>query len=583
MRIVSVFMMLGAAGYLRATAEEPLFPTLSASQETFHFVINADPQIGPADSPHANERYLHRLLADFVNEVNDMNPLPAFVVFNGDLVAFPREHYFRDFRDTVKHLKVPVVLVNGNHDGRHPDVQFLDVQESLSGFRRPWYAFTCGLWHFIVLPCPEFLPKDQFGGEMMAWLNNELKEHRDRPVMVFLHYHLLPVGLTQCEYYTLPFPLKTQLIDTLTRYGNVRYVISGHVHAGIQSSIKSSWHYKGVNFIVAPSPVEPRNFGEEYPEFSGEGVKNKGYYLTVEITQDRAVLIGRKINYSRRKEYPQAFPEFSPEVDARALHLVSHLQPNATLINGDFSKGLQGWRMPHRYKAEANPSYEVRIVSDSVPAKNHPSLYLFVREKGHAWAYDEIMELYQMVQVPPNAAPVIEGYFYAPPETKSYFGGAYIRLTGYHADTPACTFLFHWGAREARVRHLPQVWSYHDFGYAQGIKQSHLRAEKGEILSWALPDYSHRRHHLTVDLAYLYDSTHNVPGKFATLSIDKLLLTLGVWCGMEPGAFSGAYFDTFSIEFSPVGKAQINGHNLPMTSDVFRFPYGGWYTAGYDK
>ena len=86
--------------------------------------------------------------------------------------------------------------------------------------------------------------------EPVAWLDADLDASRDRPTMVFLHYPLLPVGLSQCEYYTLPMPFQRALIETFARHGQVRHVISGHVHAGIRSSIKCSWTWRGTNYIV---------------------------------------------------------------------------------------------------------------------------------------------------------------------------------------------------------------------------------------------------------------------------------------------------------------------------------------------
>lgn len=240
---------------------EQLYPSLAKVGEEFSFVINADPQIGPPDSKADIERNLHQLLKDFVREWNGAPKRPAFVLYDGDLVAYDRPAYFAAFRDVVKEHNVPVALVHGNHDGGFGDPHFLDVQQVVSGFRRLYYSFNCGRWHFVVLPCPEIVG-EQGEGPMLRWLAEDLRASKDRPTMVFLHYHLLPVGLSQCEYYTMPMSFKRALLEAFARHGNVRHVVSGHVHAGIKSSIKTSWSYKGTNYIVAPSPVPPRSFGE---------------------------------------------------------------------------------------------------------------------------------------------------------------------------------------------------------------------------------------------------------------------------------------------------------------------------------
>lgn len=567
---------------LLSAAEAHLYPELAEEDDVYSFVINADPQIGPKDSPHANERHLYQLLVDFVDEVNVMDPAPAFVVVNGDLVAFPRENYFADFTSATAGLEPPVMLVHGNHDGRHPDRQFYDAQEKLSGFRKAWYAYDCGKWRFIVLPGFELIPQEEFMGSMMTWLDKELIAHQGQPVMVFNHYHLLPTGLTQSEYYTLPFHMKKALLQTLTRYGNVRYVVSGHVHTGIQSSVKCSWSYKGTNFLVAPSPVEPRNFGEEFVAFLKPGERNEGYYLVADVEGEKISFTGRKIGSDAEYRYPEIFPEFTEEMDARALQRIGDMTASPDLVNGDFSDGLQGWLRPHRYITDENPGFvwEAR----TVPGYNkNPAAYLHAHEKGHAWAYDECMALYQVVAIPEAASPVFSGRYFAPVETKSYFGGAYIRLAVYKDVKPLFTMVFHWGAREARARHLPQLWTYHDFGRAKGLPAFHRMADENSLMFWSVPDYPNQWHQLEVDVAHLYDLARGDAGSFKTLGANKLLLECGVWCGMEPDAFGAAYFDEMDITFQPTGVAAIDGKFLEITPQIFLSPYGGWYLQGYDK
>ncbi len=570
-------LVICGAGYA-----EPLYPSLAEASDTFYFVMNADPQIGPADSPHANERRLQQMLADFVVEVNAMTPPPAFVVFNGDLVAFPRENFFASFNSTVQALDPPIVLVHGNHDGRYPDTQFYDSQELLSGFRKGWYAFDCGQWRFIALPCPELLEGNRFSDEVIPWLDEELAAHEDRPVMVFLHYHLLPTGLTQSEYYTLPHRVKTELVETLVRRGNVRYVISGHVHAGIQSSIKTSWTYRDAHFIIAPSPVAPRNFGEEFSVFRGAGEPDEGYYLIIRIDGRDVTLVGRKTGNDVEHIYPDTYPEFSAAADPRALQIISAMTPAPTLVNGDFESGFDGWLFPHRYQTDVNPSY-VRRIADVHTRSGVHAASLRVHEKGHAWAYDEMYEMYQLVAVPEDSTPVVCGSYYSPLSAKSHFGGAYIRLAGYRENAHAFTMVFHWGAREARVRHAPQVWTYHDFGRSRGLPGFHRMAENKEVMFWTVPDYPGGWHDLEVDMAHLYDQVQEEPGAFAALGIDKILVKCGVWCGMESGAFSEAWFDRFSVDFKPTGEAQVDGYALRVSPRTFIPAYGAWYLDGHDK
>lgn len=581
-RIVCLLILLSTPPALADGNPQKILSELAEVGDKFTFLVNADPQIGPSDSPHANERHLYQLLRDFVTEANDLSPSPAFVLFNGDLVAHNRPPYFAAFGDLASQIRHPVALVHGNHDGGHNEGSFGEVQQRVSGFQALRYSFDCGRWHFVVLPSPEKIRNSRGQQEILEWLDADLKANRGRPTMLFLHYHLLPVGLSQLEYYALQTDLKNALIEAIARHGNVRYVIMGHVHAGIKASIKTAWSYKGTRYVVAPSPVAPRCFGEEYPEFLDGGAREEGYYLVVDIDGDKAVLKGRKTGHTAEKVYPQAFPEFSPADDPRALQRVSEMKPRESLLNGGFEDGLDGWLRPHRYLADESPAF-VWKASGEHKRGGARAAYLYCREKGNAWAYDESIELYQLVAVPAGAKPVLRAAYCVPLNGRSPFGGGYIRLTAYAGTEPRIMMLFHWGARENRVRHLPQIFSYLDAGQSKGHDSFQKLAEQKRLLCWSVPDYPDRWQSAQVNMAELYDRTAGRQGAFAEEGIQKVLVAFGVWCGMEPGSLSAAWFDEFAIEFGGEQESEIAGRPVPMSPRVFQPVYGLWYLDGYDK
>ena len=145
--------------------------------------------------------------------------------------------------------------------------------------------------------------------------------------MTFMHYHLLPVGTSQLEFYTYSITYKNRLLDALTRYGNVKYVFSGHVHSGIKNSVKTAWEYGGVNFIVVPSPVRPRPFGEEYPEYTLVG----GYYLKVEVQGKSVRLLGHQIGRTAEHRYPPSASKFDFAVAPRYFKAVWDLPAETKL------------------------------------------------------------------------------------------------------------------------------------------------------------------------------------------------------------------------------------------------------------
>jgi hypothetical protein len=158
-----------------------------------------------------------------------------------------------------------------------------------------------------------------------------------------MHYHLLPVGTSQLEFYTQSIGYKNRLLDTLTRHGNVRYVFSGHVHSGIQNSVKTAWDYRGVNFVVAPSPVRPRPFGEEYPEYTLDG----GYYLKVEVQGKSVRLFGHQIGRPAEHLYPASARKFDFALSTLPLtraisRLFGTYRQKRSYVTAGSKMGLQG-------------------------------------------------------------------------------------------------------------------------------------------------------------------------------------------------------------------------------------------------
>jgi hypothetical protein len=378
--------------------------------------------------------------------------------------------------------------------------------------------------------------------------------------------------------------LKKALVDIFVEAEQVRNVISGHVHAGVKASVKTAWTYKGTHFIVAPSPLPPRNFGEEYSPFLPPSEADEGYYLLVHVNGEDVRIEARKIGHGARVDYPPAFAAYTEEVDPRAFTPVGELPANEAVVNGGFEHGLDGWHKPHRYIADTEPGFEWDVGRPPHRDDDARAAWLYTREKGHAWAYDEFLEFYQLVDVAGAANPVLRASYYMPTEAKSYFGGAYLRITGFRQGEPVLRLFFHWGAREERTRHLPQAILYSELGRPTGVQSLIAEGKAQRALQWKLPDYFHRWHELVAPIAALYDEATQTEGAYADLAVDKALVAFGVWTGMEPENEAGCWFDAISLDDDPsVEEGRIGPKPLPVTADAFRIPFGRWYVLGYDK
>ncbi len=513
---VGFLVVLPCVGYAMPKAGSPP----AGADTEFMFLINSDPQMGESDTSNKGLQVLNALLDSFVKETNQRTGAqrPAFVVWNGDLVWGHTPGAFANFKRLVAPLQVPSVLVHGNHDGRNNDPQFLDLQQALSGYRQLNYAFDYGQWRFVVIASQPKYKTPGLKKQLLDWLDRELKQHKGRPVMLFMHYHLLPVGLSQLEFYTYtPAAFRKQLLDVVTRYGNVKYVFSGHVHSGVKSSIKSSRTYRGTRFVVAPTPVFQRPFGEEYPEFSDPGRYDKrGFYLEVHVKGQEVTLVGRKINHPARKVYPDTFPAFDLHEDVRFFTPEGRLPANETLVNGGFDDGLRGWQASYRYRRDENPMF-VNEVDKGVLVLRQVSGY-------GGWNFDEYHEVYQVVRWRPDAPNILTVRFKQgkPP---ALGGGGYMRVFAYKEDGRlGPMLLFHWGAREERANFVQQSWAYHATGDRRGPFWLEKSLRKNELLSYALPVTGDDYRQLRIDLNRVFSTLENGGGP-----IKQVTVAFGVW------------------------------------------------------
>lgn len=565
-----------------AVAAGSVGPAGRPESKSFVFLINSDPQMGEANHPGRNIQILNELLARFVDETNRRqgNERPDFVVWNGDLVRDPWPQAFANFERIVSRLQVPSVLVHGNHDGKGTDPQFLDLQQRLSGYRKLNYAFDYGDWRFVVIASQPKYSTPEKKRQLLNWLESELSSHRDKPVMLFMHYHLLPVALSQMEYYTYtPASFRQDLLDLVTRYGNVRYVFSGHVHSGIKSSVKSSYEYRGTRFVVVPTPVFQRPFGEEYPEFADPGRYDKrGYYLEVHVNGVDVRLIGRKIGLSVEKTFPADFPVFDPAVEPRYLQPESRMRPNRELLNGGFGQGLSGWHTSWRYRRDEDPMFINRAVNGGN----------WLRQKAGygGWSLDEYQETWQLVEWRPNE-PATLTYHLTPKHFSKGGAGAYIRVFSYLKDgSLGPALLLHWGNQEARARDMPRSWAYHATGDRLGLWLDKMLS-RGMLISHAVPVELGQANRLDMDLGAVFSI---IAGPEVLKQISHVGIAHGIWTRVMPGGkpfVASMQVDAVRLSRDPADRPPVplllNGEPLEAESRDKEIPYSFfWRNKRFD-
>lgn len=544
----------------------------TSTKEKFMFLINSDPQMGDEHTQKDGLKRLNELLEMFVAETNERKgkDIPEFVVWDGDLVWDAFQNAFDNFERIVSKMTVPSVLVHGNHDGYNDDPKFLNMQERISGYRKLNYSFDYGKWHFVVIKAEEKYLKPEEKVEMLRWLDEELKNNKDKQTMLFMHYHILPTGLSQMEFYTYyPMPFKNQMLDTITRYNNVKYVFSGHVHIGIKASIKTARNYKGTNFILAPTPVFARPFGEEFPKFrqKGDRYDRRGFYSEVHVDGDDVSIIGRKINHPHKVKYPKTFPAFSFNEDPRAVITEGKLAINDELINGDFSDGLNGWYSSLRYQKDNQPMFDNKVV-------NGKSMQHLTSSFG-SWTFDEYMENYQIVKYKDNMNMRID-FNILPSKFKG--NGGYYRIFAYDKEGELLKILlFHWGTQENKVKFFPQSWAYNATGERHSPLWLDEKIKDGDMLSFPLEVSPMAENKLEININSLFDQINKQPN---AKQINHIAIAYGVWgrVSMKGRKFTSKLnVDKISISTDDLNEnssmVKLNGETLSKVDTELEYGY----------
>lgn len=572
-------------------SESRSFKDLARVSDRYTFAIIADPQLMERDAASIVSQTSAHNLSQIIKELNAIRPKLPFVILNGDLVQRMIPSHRQNFLERIQALEPLPILVHGNHDGRSPYTEFQRLQQELNGTAETMFSFDCGAWHFVALPCNINSQKDE--AEMLHWLDQDLKHCGDRPVMVFEHLHLLPQGLTQLEWYSFNQPFREKLIDVLSRYGNVRYVFSGHVHNGIKVSVKTAWTYRGIHFITTPTCICSRNFGEEFPQFAAGAKQNKktvggGYYLLIDLEQTTVRIRGRMVGTEEEYLYPNQFRSYHDQ-EPLWFKPITHYPPQELLVNGSFTQGFTGWMQPYRYLTDEKPGFVTQTAI--APIRPGQGVYLFCREKGKLWANEEVLDVYQWVSVSPSE-PLMMGGDYWIPSNQLRRGGGYFYLIGYGDGEPRFLLLLDWGNGNRRKnQYTVQHILYTATGQWHKPQTFIQWGQQQRALFIPLPATENQWHSIKVQVNQAYTQATGGDRQLSDFGIERVLLGAGVWCEKRPKSCSGAFFDRLALssdlktehqetENVAIPAIVVDNEPVAITAQAFQTEFGKFYLTG---
>jgi len=231
---VALFRIIGEAQGA-ATASEawavprvpahPLLRGAVAACPRFRFVQMSDLHLLDRETVSSGVKTA-RNLETAVDEVNALDPPPAFVVVTGDVASDVGRGYALAL-EILGRIRVPFVILPGNHD-------FLKATRAATlayaSLGLPFfYSFDVGLWHFVCLnaqPDPAKMPvAGTIDPIQLAWLESDLRA-ASRPAMVFVHQSPVLGELQPGHGITNGADLRR----VLEASGCVRWTFCGHVH-----------------------------------------------------------------------------------------------------------------------------------------------------------------------------------------------------------------------------------------------------------------------------------------------------------------------------------------------------------------
>ncbi len=525
--------------------------------ENFDFIAMADPQGGlPDDENQLDTRMkIHNaFIQESVALANRLDFNPLFTVIIGDVCdKWGYEKDLQQMNAFLSELNSPVLYGIGNHEtllrsefGPGYNMQafnhFIAAQKAINGLDKLLYSFNAGSWHFVVWPDPLRPGFWETHPHYFDWLERDLEKYRDRPTMVFQHVPVHPAGISPHINYAESVFVKRTFLEILSRHGNVKYCLSGHVHIPVRASFKTAVSFRGIKLINLPAAgYRPRAFGEE--DFYGGPTQG----ITMVHIRGTEASIQYKTVTEEVFDYPTELPEFDENAYPLWLKYKWELSAEDRIVNGDFNDGFKGWARRFVYQEDHDPSNlcEIRPSPENANAR---SLYLFARKRGYmAPGQDrlpqDINRICQAVKLEKGLSPFLRFNY---------------RINGQHTDMNGYCGGYVWMegySRSNKVLNL--MYSVNKIWVNIGGQYSDYRSVPN--IQMGLQSRADSCNECLLNIREDHDS-HSQGRSFRGLDIDRLIINLGVW-NINDGDDQpfGIYFNGFRLDYDLPGSSQAGG------------------------
>lgn len=216
-----------------------------------------------------------------VDSVNRDHADADLCILAGDLADLGEAAAYTRLRDIIAPLSVDTHLMLGNHDDRPTFLAEMGADHADANGHVQKVIDIKGHRVILLDSSEPGLVEGVICPARLDWLAARLDEAMDRPVIVVLHHHVLPLSMPVDS---IILRDGAALIDVLRRHPDIRQVIAGHVH------ITTTGVWKGIPFTTLAGGhynVSVNLSGHTAPQDRLEG---PGQYAVVLADRDSCVV-----------------------------------------------------------------------------------------------------------------------------------------------------------------------------------------------------------------------------------------------------------------------------------------------------
>ncbi|OZI32282.1 phosphodiesterase [Bordetella genomosp. 10] len=187
-----------------------------------------------------------------VRALNRLDPAPDLVVVSGDLTDFGRPAEYAHLKKMLDALRMPYVLLPGNHDDRGALREVFADHPYLAGAEVDGFMqYAVEDFPVRVLALDTVVPRQSHGSlcaRRLAWLADRLDEQPRRPTVIVMHHPPFETGIAHMDAIGL-LEGREALAEVVGRHANVERILCGHLHRTIFR------RYAGTIASTCPSPA----------------------------------------------------------------------------------------------------------------------------------------------------------------------------------------------------------------------------------------------------------------------------------------------------------------------------------------